>query len=122
MTIEALFADYQELPEYLGVRLADANQVGLFGDRPVHIAATRGSVPELELLWRHGADLNVAGEHGYTPLHMAVEQESLEAVNWLLEHGARADLANEVGETPLSLAQLGANDAIVQIISARSSD
>lgn len=104
MDIKLILTDYESLPEYSGLNLVDVNQVSLFGDRPINIAATRGSIEELETLVAHGANVNDAGEHGYTPLHNAVEQGRLEAVVWLLAHGADKALPNDAGETPAELA------------------
>ena len=111
MNITDLLADYQTLPEYSGLNLVDANQVSLFGDRPMNVAATRGSTQEMALLVAHGALVNDSGEHGYTPLHNAVEQGQLSAVLWLLDQGADTAVRNDAGETPAALARvLGEND------------
>lgn len=69
-----LLAEYSALPEFSGLECADVNSLGLFGDRPIHIAATRGDIDEIQLILGHGADINCKGEHGYTALHDAVEQ------------------------------------------------
>ncbi|MEZ5627899.1 MAG: ankyrin repeat domain-containing protein [Rhodocyclaceae bacterium] len=68
MDIKLILTDYESLPEYSGLNLVDVNQVNLFGDRPINIAATRGSSEELETLVAHGAPtINDAGGYGYTP-------------------------------------------------------
>jgi ankyrin repeat protein len=104
MTLTELFADYQSLPEYSGKVLDEVNCVSLFGDKPINIAATRGSLEELALLVNYGADVNDPGEHGYRPLHNAVEQGKVAAVQWLLMRGADKNLKNTQGDTPLDLA------------------
>lgn len=104
MTLEQLLSDYQRLPEFVGIELRDARQISAFGDRPINIAATRGSIEELEVLLAHGADVDSAGEHGYTPLHNAVEQGMLGAVTWLLRHGANKEVRNSLGDSPRELA------------------
>jgi uncharacterized protein len=105
MNIADLLTDYQSLPEYSELKLVDVNQVSLFGDRPINVAATRGSIEELTVLLDHGARVNDAGEHGYTPLHNAVEQGKLDAVQWLLANGADRALRNHDGDTPADLAR-----------------
>jgi hypothetical protein len=36
-----LFVIYQELPEFVECNLSDVNQIGNFGNRPLHVAASR---------------------------------------------------------------------------------
>ncbi|AMU97536.1 MULTISPECIES: ankyrin repeat domain-containing protein [Xanthomonas] len=116
MLIGDLFKDYGQLPEYIGIRLLDVNQVSLFGDRPINIAATRGSISELEVLVSLGADVNSAGEHGYTPLHNAVEQGMVVAVKWLLERGANKEAVNDAGMTPRELALVLDEKELVEML------
>ena len=104
MLLADLLQEYACLPEYSGVPIADVHQVSLFGDRPINIAATRGDIPELELLLMAGADINSRGEHGYTPLHNATEQGALEAAMWLISKGADIFVRSDWDWTPLDLA------------------
>lgn len=104
MLLADLLEDYGQLPEYSGIELVDVDQVSLFGDRPINIAATRGSIAEMETLLSAGADLNSPGEHGYTPLHNAVEQGAKEAVEWLISNGANRLAINDWGMSPSDLA------------------
>jgi len=118
MTLAELFADYQSLPEYSGRVLDDVGCKSLFGDKPINIAATRGSIEELWLLCENGADVNEPGEHEYRPLHNAVEQGHMEAVIWLLERGANKALSNMRGETPLDLAVMLEEKEIAELLAA----
>jgi ankyrin repeat protein len=102
--VTEILARYSQLPEYSGIALLHVNQVSLFGDRPINVAATRGSIPEMAALVLAGANVNSAGEHGYTPLHNAVEQGEVDAVEWLLDHGADPSVADNAGSTPRDLA------------------
>ncbi|WP_089393962.1 ankyrin repeat domain-containing protein [Pseudomonas delhiensis] len=104
--ISLLLAEYSSLPEFSGVECVDVNSVSLFGDRPIHVAATRGSIDEIHLVLSQGADINCKGEHGYTALHDAVEQGHIDAVNYLLKHGANAGILNDDGVSPVGLAKL----------------
>ncbi len=97
---------YQSLPEYSGIVLDGVSRTSLFGDKPIHVAATRGSVADLAVLVESGADVNEPGEHGYRPLHNSVEQGHLLAVHWLLNNGADKTQKNRSGQTPLDLAEL----------------
>ncbi|NYE28232.1 ankyrin repeat protein [Rhodanobacter sp. K2T2] len=116
MNIEDLLSSYQMLPEYSGTALTDLNQTSLFGDRPINIAATRGSMDELETLFRAGASINDGGEHGYSPLHNAVEQGHIGVVEWLLKNGSDISKKDDSGQTPLDLARLLGEVEIVAMI------
>ena len=59
------------LPEFVELDLADVNQRGNFGNRPLHIAATWNDPAAIELLVESGADVNGLGEDQMTPLHRA---------------------------------------------------
>jgi ankyrin repeat protein len=99
-----VLGEYITLPEYSGYNNIDVNTKSLFGDYPIHIAATRGCIEEIKILLASGADINAKGEHGYTPLHDAVEQGYGGAVKFLLDQGADKSLKNDDGDTALSLA------------------
>jgi uncharacterized protein len=115
MSLITLFREYNELPEYSGLRLMHVNQLSLFGDAPIHIAATRGNLLELQLLYENGANLNLKGEHGYTPLHCAVEQGHLDAVNWLVSSHANVNLKNDDNQSPFDLACTLGYEAIQKV-------
>lgn len=114
--LQRIFADYGELPEYSGIRLENVNQKSLFGDRPINIAATRGSINEINTLLEEGADINNKGEHSYTPLHNAVEQGHRDVVIFLLSRGADKDVKNIYGQTPADLADLLNEDEIKKLL------
>lgn len=85
--------------------LTDVNQVGTFGNRPIHLACFRGNINDVVALVEGGADVNAAGDMGSTPLHEAVEQAHARVVKFLLDCGAKRDVRNELGETPLEIAK-----------------
>lgn len=105
-TIQDVLSDYQKLPEYRFQVLNDVNQISEFGDRPIHTAAVRGQVEDIELLIENGASVNLTGEHEYTALHFAVLHGNLEAVSLLLKAGSDLAKKNDDGQTPLALARI----------------
>ena len=92
------------LPFFDNVPITDVNQVGLDGDRPIHVACGRGNLEDVVALVEAGADVNAAGDLGYTPLHVAARQGNREIVNVLLRHGADVNAKNVFGQTPIDLA------------------
>lgn len=112
----SLLKEYNELPEYIGMKLSNIHQKSEFGDYPIHIASVRGSIDELRLLLANGADINAVGEHGYTPLHNAVEQGFFDVVAFLLAQGADVLIENDHHLTAKALAKIIDNDEIYQKI------
>ena len=106
----------EDLPEFLEVELVDVNQRGNFGNCPLHVAAVRGDVEEIEALVAGGANVNAAGELGNTPLHEAAIQGNIKAVEALLPHGAEPEATNEAGDTPLSLALALGHSAVASTL------
>jgi ankyrin repeat protein len=122
LTAAEVLHRYKEdlLPEFVGRRLDDVNQVGNFGDYPIHVAAIRGAVDELNALIDAGADVNAIGEQRMTPLHEAVGQERVEAVKLLLARGARLTDKNEWGETALDIARRHKRDDLIELLEGAS--
>jgi ankyrin repeat protein len=102
-----------DLPAFCGIDLTDVNQVGLFGERPLCVAATRGDIQEIYGLLSGGADIDAPGELGNTALHEAVSQGHVSAVKLLFECGARIDLRNQIGDTALDIARLRNREELV---------
>jgi uncharacterized protein len=92
------------LPDFLDRPIQDVNQVGIDGDRPIHVARVRGNFDDVVALIEAGADVNAAGDLGYAPLHLAALRGLLDIVQVLLSHGADVTAKNEFGQTPIDLA------------------
>ena len=105
----------QRFPDFCDP-LTDVNQVGTFGNRPLHMASYHGNMDEIAALVEGGAEVNVAGDMGNTPLHEAIERGHAEAAKFLIKHGARADLRNEFGKTPLDVARDGGRHDLVEVL------
>jgi uncharacterized protein len=110
----------EDLPAFCEITLEDVNQVGNFGERPLHVASSRGNMEEVAALVEAGAEINAPGDLGNTPLHEAVSQGHMMAVQYLLDHGASPDVQNEFGETPLDKARQANRHDIVGVLQSRT--
>lgn len=113
--LAVLLAKYADLPDFVGVDLKGVSQKGNFGNCPLHIAAVRGKLDEVELLLTHGALINLSGEGGYSPLHSAVESGKPEVVKLLISRGADLHARDENGQTPADLARSLGKLAVVEL-------
>jgi cytohesin len=71
---------------------------------PLHLAASRGSVEEVERLLSRDGDPNARDVFGRTPLHYAAARNRKAVAELLLKHGADPNAKDESGKTPLDLA------------------
>jgi ankyrin repeat protein len=110
----------EELPAFVEIPLEDVNQVGNFGDRPLHVASIRGNMDEIAALVAGGADVNAPGDLGNTPLHEAVSQEHIPAIEFLLNNGAFPSIKNEFGQTPLDIAREKGRRNIIELLERAS--
>lgn len=58
------------------------------GVTAVGIAAYRGNLKILDILYRAGADINLTSKHGAGPLYLAIKQDRIEIVKYLVERNA----------------------------------
>lgn len=107
---------YQWTDEFIGTAPVSVNARSNFGGLPIHIAAVRGNIDEIDTLLSHGALINAKGEHGYTPLHESVEQGHTAAVKLLLERGADTTARNDDNLTPCDLAKLTHQQEILLLL------
>ena len=52
------------------------------------VAAFKGNVKILDILYRAGADINLTSKHGAGPLYLAIKQNSMDCVKFLVERNA----------------------------------
>jgi uncharacterized protein len=110
------------LPEFLNRRVEDVNQVGITGDRPIHVACIRGNLDELIALIEGGADVSAAGDLGFTALHIAASRGHLNIVKELLRNHADVNARNEFRQTPIDLAKLRSNEEIAETLESARTD
>jgi ankyrin repeat protein len=108
--------EQEGLPEFEGVRLNDVNQVGRFGDTPLHVAAVRGNPDEVTALLDGGGDIHATGELGDTALHLAVGQGHRETVELLLSRGASREPRNDDGMTAYAVAVLSGRQPLIDLL------
>ncbi|KAG7372327.1 ankyrin repeat domain protein [Nitzschia inconspicua] len=74
---------YNLTPQILNINSQD--NVGM---RPLHWAATEGSIPHTAIFLKHGADMEAKDNSGCTPLLIAAQYGQVEVVAYLLKKGA----------------------------------
>lgn len=111
-----VLSSFGHTAEFAGIDLIEPNQQGIFGTRPLGIAATIGDIEAIEILLEAGADIDGKGEDGYTPLHDAVAHGKLEAIRYLLKKGASLTSVNDDGETPRQLAESIRREDVIKLI------
>jgi ankyrin repeat protein len=116
MTLTEVLRKYQSHPEFLGLVLSDPNQKGAMEDSPLHIAARKGELEDIEVLVAHGGNVNLIGDIGNSPLHEASLAGRVLVVNRLLELGADPSIRNEFAQTALDMALSGNHADIVAIL------
>ncbi|KAF9869242.1 hypothetical protein CkaCkLH20_13287 [Colletotrichum karsti] len=84
--------------------------------RPLHDAASQGSLAIVEILLDHGADIDAQSKGGITALHLAVKQQEKQVVDYLLERGADIHIRDSRQQTALALATSLGDEAIAGAI------
>lgn len=102
--------------------LINADEIGLYGGKPVHWAAEH-SPSTLEVLLRRGADpvarnLMPGEFEGYTPLHMCARQreEAIDCAKLLLSAGADPNLLDAQGRRPLEVAETNGRTRMAEFL------
>jgi ankyrin repeat protein len=115
LTVSDVLARLDDYPDFCDP-LTDVNQIGTFGNRPIHLVSWQGNVEEIRVLVEGGAEVNVVGDMGATPLHEAAQAGHAEAALFLLECGARLDVRDEFGHTPLDWALLNGHVEVTKVL------
>jgi ankyrin repeat protein len=75
------------------------------GNRPLHLAASKGQIKLMEALRAVRVDLNCRNQSGQTPLALAASAGQIESVVWLVKAGAQKELADSLGQSPSQIIQ-----------------
>lgn len=70
------------------------------GDKLIHIAALRGDIGTVDLLFSAGENIDALGDMGLTPSHYAAIGKHRELFKRLKKAGANLAIEDEFGRTP----------------------
>jgi len=92
------------------------------GMTPIMLAATRGNVEMIDLLFTQGADPNKRGSMQRTALQYATEKNHIEACKRLLNYGADIDAYDNGRLSPLIMAANRGHTALALLFIERGAD
>jgi ankyrin repeat protein len=120
MTADDVLARYlnEDLPDFTGLAQLTVNQQGRFENYPLNVAATRGSVEEVQALLAGRADVRNVGDMGNLALHDAIDSGNVDIIRLLLQADSPVDVRNEFDQTPQALAAASADPAVRALFSA----
>jgi ankyrin repeat protein len=121
MDMKAIFKAVQEGDEGEATRLLDANAERLEradgeGARLLALAAMKGQLGVVKLLFQRGASADAIQLRGKTALQLAAQRGHAEVVAFLLGQGAQADKRGAFAKTPLVLACLEGRMSVVRLL------
>jgi ankyrin repeat protein len=127
--METFFEAVEEGDEVEATRLLNGDpglleEANKKGNRPLAVAAARGHLGLVKLLFQRGASTDPTGVTGMTALHWAASKGQEGVVTFLLDQGAQANNRDVMGETPLMLAcgegHLGVVSMLLQHMGAQA--
>ena len=88
----------------------------------LQLAASKGHLPIVKVLFDAGADINSQDIYGISPLMWVVEEAKIEVISFLVEHGADLNLQRANGLTALMSTWAGGREKAVEILLEAGAD
>ena len=86
---------------------------------PLHQAAAKGDVNQVQALLSQGADVDARDLGGRTPLHVAARDGHKDIVSLLLDNGANINALDKWGYSVLHRARHSGGDSVAELLLAR---
>ncbi len=109
-------------PKKIDALATNINVLDKNNAKRVHIAAEKGQIEVIKLLYAHGADIHARAHDGATPLHAAAFNGQVEVIKLLHALGADIHALNENGATPVLLAAYEGHLEAIETLHARGAD
>lgn len=110
------------LPQKAYVDYINRRMDGKDGQAYLHVSASRGRAPHVEIWLRCGAEKNQLDDNGQTALHHAAQEGQLDCVKVLLRYGVRKDIKDNHGATAVDLANAKGHTEVVQMLESDEPD
>ncbi|WCR59753.1 MAG: Phosphocholine transferase AnkX [Wolbachia endosymbiont of Ctenocephalides felis wCfeF] len=109
--------DLSEVKKFVGQGAnVNAIDVGIFGRKPIHIAAEKNYKDIIEFLLGKGVSVDDTSNYGWTPLHYTASQGCLEVAKFLIDKGANINAQNVYGREPIHIAAEHDNKNIIELL------
>ncbi|WP_353282507.1 ankyrin repeat domain-containing protein [Wolbachia endosymbiont (group A) of Myopa testacea] len=109
--------DLSEVKKFVG-QGANVNviDVGIFGRKPIHIAAEKNYKDIIEFLLGKGVSVDDTSNYGWAPLHYTASKGCLEVAKFLVDKGANINPQNVYGREPIHIAAEHDNKNIIEFL------
>lgn len=94
----------------------DKDRDHFFGYAALHVAASRGHLPIVQLLTERGMPVDQLSSENETALHVASEKGHFAVARFVLERGAQPHRTNQQGQTALHVAAAHGHCDIVRLL------
>ncbi|WP_353285220.1 ankyrin repeat domain-containing protein [Wolbachia endosymbiont (group A) of Beris morrisii] len=94
----------------------NAIEVGIFGRKPIHIAAEKNYKDIIEFLLGKGVSVDDISNYGWTPLHYTASKDCLGVAKFLVDKGANINAQNVYGREPIHIAAEHDNKNIIELL------
>ncbi|WP_425385309.1 ankyrin repeat domain-containing protein [Wolbachia endosymbiont (group B) of Schoenobius gigantella] len=109
--------DLSEVKKFVGQGASvNAIEVGIFGRKPIHIAAEKNYKDIIEFLLDKGVSVDDTSNYGWTPLHYTASKGCLEVAKFLIDKGASINAQNVYGREPIHIAAEHDNKNIIELL------